>query len=73
MQITINERVSNDDFKGTIQISACRPVYKTSYYSPLLNYNDETFILLYRLQTIEFNQTATNPNLASALAFYAYE
>lgn len=73
MQITINERVSNDEFKGTIQISARRPVYKTSYYSPLLNYNDENFQFRYiEFQTIEFNQTATNPNLASILAFYAY-
>lgn len=73
MQITINERVSNDEFKGTIQISARRPVYKTSYYSPLLNYNDENFQFRYiEFQTIEFNQTATNPNLASVLAFYAY-
>lgn len=73
MQITINERVSNDEFKGTIQISARRPVYKTSYYTPLLNYNDENFQFRYiEFQTIEFNETATNPNLASVLAYYAY-
>lgn len=73
IQITINERVSNDEFKGTIQISARRPVYKTSYYTPLLNYNDENFQFRYiEFQTIEFNETATNPNLASVLAYYAY-
>ena len=73
IQITVNERVSNDEFKGTIQVSARRPVFKTSYYTPLLNYNDENFQFRYiEFQTIEFNETATNPNLASVLAYYAY-
>lgn len=73
MQITINERVSNDEFKGTIQVQSRRPVYKTSYFSPLLLVNDENFQIRYiEFQTIELNETGTNPALAAILAYYAY-
>lgn len=73
MQITINERVSNDEFKGTIQIQSRRPVYKTSYFSPMLSVNDENFHIRYiEFQTIELNETGTNPALAAILAYYAY-
>src|SRR6185436_15323261 len=43
MQITINERVSNDEFKGTIQVQANRPIFKTSYNSPVFNFKDDDF------------------------------
>jgi len=73
MQITINDRPSNDEFKATIQVQARRPVYKTSYYSPLVTINDESFGFRYiEFQTIEFNESAVNPNLSAVLAFYAY-
>ncbi|MBL0342623.1 MAG: DUF4835 family protein [Bacteroidetes bacterium] len=73
IQINITERVSNDDFKATIQVQSRRPIYKTSYYSPLLNINDENFQFRYiEFQTIEFNENGSNPNLAAVLAYYAY-
>lgn len=73
MQITINERISNDEFKGSIQIQSRRPVYKTSYYSPMLTINDESFQFRYiEFQTIEFNETGSNQSLPAILAFYAY-
>ena len=73
MQITINDRPSNDEFKASIQIQARRPVYKTSYYSPLISINDESFGFRYiEFQTIEFNEAAVNQNLSAVLAFYAY-
>src|SRR6187401_2424495 len=37
LQITVSERVSSDEFKASIQVIVRRPVYKTSYYSPLLS------------------------------------
>jgi hypothetical protein len=73
IQINITERVSNDEFKGTIQVQSRRPVYKTSYYSPLLSVNDENFQFRYvEYQTIEFNETVSNPSLPAVLAYYAY-
>jgi hypothetical protein len=73
LQISITDRPSNDEFKATIQVQSRRPVYKTSYYSPLLSVNDENFQFRYiEFQTIEFNESGSNPNLAAVLAFYAY-
>lgn len=73
IQINITERLSTDEFKGTIQVQSRRPVYKTSYFSPLLNINDENFQFRYvEFQTIEFLETGTNPSLSAILAYYAY-
>lgn len=72
VQINITDRVSNDEFKATIQVQSRRPVYKTSYYSPLLSVNDENFQFRYiEYQTIEFNESGVNPSLAAVLAYYA--
>ena len=73
MQINVTERVSSDEFKATIQVQSRRPVYKTSYYSPILSLNDENLQFRYiEFQTLEFNENATNPNLVAVLAYYAY-
>src|SRR5690554_3034567 len=43
MFINITEKVSTSQYKATIQVQSRRPVYKTSYNSPLFNYNDQQF------------------------------
>lgn len=73
MQIEITERVSNDEFKGNIQISSRRPVYKTSYNSPMINIKDDDFSFRYiEFQNLEFNEASSNPNLVAVIAYYAY-
>ncbi|HKR04772.1 MAG TPA: DUF4835 family protein [Bacteroidia bacterium] len=72
MQITISERVSNDEFRASIQVQSNRPILKTSYNSPVFNFKDDNFDFRYlEYQTLEFNQSGTNPNLIAVLAFYA--
>jgi hypothetical protein len=44
IQIEIAERVGTDEYKGTIQVSSRRPMYGTSYNSPILNYKDDDSI-----------------------------
>ncbi len=71
--ITVNERVSNDEFKGSIQITSRRPIFNTSYYSPILNFNDDDFQFKYiEYQPLEFTENSSNPNLTAVLGFYAY-
>ena len=73
MQIEVTDRPSTDVFKGTIQITVRRPVFGTSYNSPLMNFKDDDFNFNYvEFQTLEFNESGTNPNLISMLAYYAY-
>ena|ERR1700741_4848630 len=71
--INITEKLSTTDFKGTIQVQCRRPVFKSSYNSPLLNYNDQNFEFSYtEFQPFDFNQTTFSSNLTSVLAYYAY-
>jgi hypothetical protein len=71
--INIMERTSTDDFKGTIQVYSRRPIYKSSYDSPMINHQDNDFTFRYvQDQLLEFDENSSTSNLISTLAFYAY-
>ena len=73
MIINITERASTDEFKATIQIQSRRPVYKTSYNSPMINHQDNDFNFHYvQDQVIDFDENSISTNLTATLAFYAY-
>ncbi len=72
MQIEVTERISNDEFRGNIQVTSRRPVYKSSYNSPLLNIKDDDFTFRYiEFQNLEFNLATSNVNLVAVVAYYA--
>lgn len=71
--INVTQKLSTDEYLGTIQIQSRRPIYKSSYYSPLFNYIDENFQFKFQQFTqLEFNLNTFQNNLTSVLAFYAY-
>jgi hypothetical protein len=71
MMITISDRVSTDEFKGTMNLQLRRPIYHTSYNSVLLNYVDKDFQFKYlEGQTLEFNENTYTSNLTSTVAYY---
>lgn len=71
--INITEKIGTDEFRGTLQIQARRPVYKTSYNTALLNFNDNDIIFKYlESQPLEFVENTYTSNLTSILGFYAY-
>ena len=73
IMINITEELSTDEYKGTIQIQSSRPVYNTSYYSPLMNYIDNDFQFSYiEHQTLEFNENTYISSLTSVVSFYIY-
>ncbi len=73
MMITVSDRISTDEFKGTINVQLRRPIYKTSYNSVILNYVDKDFQFKYlEGQTLEFNENSYTSNLTSTVAFYIY-
>lgn len=41
--IVLNEQLSADEFRGTIQVQLSRPVFNTTYNSTLLNFIDNSF------------------------------
>lgn len=71
--ISLDEQISSDEFKGTIQVQARRPVFNASYETVLLNIKDNDFHCKYvEFQTLEFNETSNRDNLTNILAYYAY-
>lgn len=73
MTINIQDRVSVDDFKATIQVQSRRPVYKSSYNTVMLNYLDNDFTFKYtEFQPLEFNENTFISNLTSVLGYYAF-
>lgn len=73
MVLNISERPSTDQFKGTLNVVASRPIYKTAYNSPLLNYVDKKIEFEYvEYQPMEFEENTYNSNLVSVLSYYLY-
>lgn len=71
--LTISDKLSNDEYKGNIQVLSQRPVYKSSYNSVLLNHNDQDVQFKYvEFQPIEFSINQHIANLSSMLSYYAY-
>lgn len=71
--ITISERVSVDEFKANLQIQSRRPVYKSSFNTPLFNHQDNDMSFRYiQDQVLEFDEANINSNLTAVLAYYAY-
>jgi hypothetical protein len=73
IQITIEQQVSQRDFKGTIQVGSSRPVYNSDQKSPVLSLNDRDFQFTFQENTlIQWSNDQHRDNLSSVLAFYAY-
>jgi len=73
--IIITKFNGTDFFEGSIQVSSTRPVYNSSYTSPIINFKEKTGWFKFRYlenQPIEFNENTYTTELAYTLAYYAY-
>lgn len=69
----LTEQISADEFRGSLQVQASRPVYNSSYNTVLLNFKDDDVQFKYvEYQTLDFNETITPSELTGLLAYYAY-
>ncbi len=66
-------------YSGSLTIQSARPVFNTSYLSPIINYKDDNIVFKYQeFQQLEFNEnrvTGNDPqvsNLTALFAYYAY-
>ena len=72
MVINVTEQ-SNNLFSATLQVSSSRPVFNSTYSTPVYNYNDRTFNFEYlEFQNLVFNPTQFESNLISVLSFHVY-
>lgn len=66
-------------YNASITIQAARPVFNTTYLSPIINFKDDNIIFKYlEFQQLEFNENrvtgsdALVSNLTAIIAYYAY-
>lgn len=72
MMITISE-YDNSTFSGTIQIQSNRPVFNSTYQSPVFNYQDKQFTFNYvEFAPLYFNPNVFESNLTAVISYYVY-
>lgn len=73
MLITINQQSDEKTFSASLQVQSRRPIYNSTYYSPLLNWQDEYFDFEYvEMSTLEYVDNQFTDQLTSTLAYYVY-
>ncbi len=71
--ITLSEQSGPDEYTGSMNLQSRRPVYNSSYKTPLLNLLDNKVQFTYREnEALEYSEVAHLGNLTSLLAYYAY-
>ena len=72
MTIIITSREDNT-FTATLQVQSSRPVYGSSYATPVLNLKDNDFTFKYNeFDPLIYNKNAFESNLISTIVFYTY-
>lgn len=67
------KKVDSDVFTAEIQVQSRRPIYNSTYYSPLFNFKDNEFTFNYKeFDQLELNSNTITSNLTAVLAYYAY-
>lgn len=77
--LNLESMVETDVYKASLTIQVARPVFNSSYQSPLINYQDGDVTFKYvEFQPVEFNDNrvqGTDPlaaNLTAIFAYYSY-
>ncbi len=72
MTITVFE-YNNNSFVANIQVQSSRPIYSSTYESPIFNFKDKNFKFNYvEFEPLVYNKKTFTSNLVSVLSFYAY-
>ncbi len=77
--LNLDRQIEANVFGGSLTVQAARPVYNTSYKSPLVNWQDNDVVFRYvEYQPVEFNENRiggsdmTASNLTAIFAYYIY-
>ncbi|MBL6873755.1 MAG: DUF4835 family protein [Flavobacteriales bacterium] len=73
ISFNILSKVSTDRYAGTLQVQYSRPIFNSSYYSPILNYLDDEIEFDYiETQPLDYNENTHESNLSAILSYYTY-
>ena len=68
----IVNKFDSNNFEVTLQVNSSRPVYNSTFTSPILNINDKDVSFKYiEFENLIYDQNAFTSNLVSVLSFYA--
>lgn len=74
--LNVEQELGNNVYKGKLTVQAARPVYSTTYDSPIINFLDDDIVFRYQeFQSIEFNENrvqGNDPEAANLTAILAY-
>jgi len=71
--ITVDQRLSTNQYEATLQISSSRPIYGSTYSSPMFRYQDEKVQFAYQqFDVLDFSDNAYISELTALLGYYAY-
>jgi hypothetical protein len=77
--INLDREVEQNVFGGSLTVQAARPIYNTTYNSPLINWQDNDMVFKYiEFQPVEFNENRIGgsdmvaSNLTAIIAYYIY-
>lgn len=67
------QNYASDLFQATLQIQSSRPVFNSSYSTPVYNFNDRDFTFQYlEFQNLVYNPNQYESNLISVITFHVY-
>ena len=77
--INVSSAGDNNTFQATLTVQAGRPIYNSSYQSPLINFQDANYSFRYvEYQPLDFNESRVQgsepftANLTAEIAYYVY-
>ena len=77
--INVQKELGDNVYQASLTVQAARPVYNSTYESPIINFQDDNLTFRYlEFQPIEFNENrvqGSDPvaaNLTATLAYYVY-
>lgn len=75
--LNVEQELGNNMYRGKLTIQAARPIYSSTYDSPIINFIDDDVVFRYQeFQPIEFNENRVQgndpaaANLPAILAYY---
>nr|WP_193316085.1 DUF4835 family protein [Flavicella marina] len=72
MTLIINSR-NNNTFSGTLQVNAVRPVFGSTYKTPIFNFKDDAISFDYvEFEPLIYNPATFESNLVSLMSYYVY-
>ena len=70
--LNLNSYVGSN-FNGTLQVQVERPVFESTYFTPIFNFLDKDISFQYdEYQPLFYNPVSFESNLISILSFYVY-